>query len=141
MLSEYKRKQNNHHCHSTHIYLFFTVYIYIRIDLFAMCIEKIPTNAGNLSSNSSFNGDILEFETPDYVDEFQDMYYSMEMEEEPSTLDIFNEYLWMENEEEFEEEEMQRLEEQELILQCNSAMDELALLDDIRQLECEHHKE
>lgn len=106
-----------------------------------MCIEKIPTNAGNLSSNSSFNGDILEFETPDYVDEFQDMYYSMEMEEEPSTLDIFNEYLWMENEEEFEEEEMQRLEEQELILQCNSAMDELALLDDIRQLECEHHKE
>lgn len=106
-----------------------------------MCIEKIPSNAGNLSSNSSFTGDILEFEAPDYVDELQELYYNMEFDEEPSTLDIFNEYLWMENEEEFEEEEMQRLEEQELILQCNSAMDELALLDDIRQLECEHHKE
>lgn len=105
-----------------------------------MCIEKIPSNTGNLSSNSSFTGDILEFELPDYVDDIQELYFNMEPEEE-SISEIFNEYLWMENEEEFEEEEMQRLEELELILQCNSAMDELALLDDIRELECEHHKE
>lgn len=108
-----------------------------------MCIKKVPSNAGNLSSSSSFTGDILEFEAPDYIDDIQEIYFNTEFPtpEDESSIDIFNEYLWMENEEEFEEEEMQRLEEQELILQCNSAMDELALLDDLRQLECEHHKE
>jgi hypothetical protein len=104
-----------------------------------MCIEKLPPNNGNLSSNNSFVGDILELDSPDYIDD-PDLYFSMETELE-SSADIFNEYLWMENEEEFEEEEMQRLEEQELILQCNQTMDELELLDDIRQLECEHHRE
>lgn len=104
-----------------------------------MCIEKLPPSAGNLSSNNSFAGDILELDSVDYVDDIPELYY-VEADQE-SSADIFNEYLWMENEEEFEEEEMQRLEEQELILQCNSAMDEMELLDDIRQLECEHHRE
>lgn len=105
-----------------------------------MCIEKLPPSNGNLSSNNSFVGDILELDAPDYMEDISELYFNMEAEQE-SSADIFNEYLWMENEEEFEEEEMQRLEEQELILQCNSAMDELELLDDIRQLECEHHRE
>ncbi|XP_044765326.1 polyadenylate-binding protein-interacting protein 2 isoform X2 [Coccinella septempunctata] len=40
----------------------------------------------------------------------------------PSGEDVFSEYLWMENEEEFDKEVMQRLEEEALMEQCIEAM-------------------
>lgn len=42
--------------------------------------------------------------------------------EDVSDTESFDEYLWMENEEEFEKSEMQRLEEEALMEECAEAM-------------------
>lgn len=47
----------------------------------------------------------------------------------------------MENEEQFEENVFQSLEEQELINECIEAMNELVLLDEIKQVEAEQINE
>lgn len=70
-------------------------------------------------------GDSYEESSSDY-EELQD-----------SEGDDFSEFLWMENEEEFDDQELQKLEEQELMNECMQAMNELELLDEIKQVEAE----
>nr|BAN20638.1 unkown protein [Riptortus pedestris] len=55
----------------------------------------------------------------------KDMTYSPESsvrEDKPSTGPDFSEYMWMENEEEFDKEVMKQLEEEALMEQCIEAM-------------------
>lgn len=81
-------------------------------------IMKMPTNtAGNGyygHMDNSYELDSDDFDGSNEIDGSLD--------------DDFSEYLWMENEEEFDKLEMQRLEEEALMEQCIEAMleDELA---------------
>lgn len=75
-------------------------------------------------------GDSYEESSSDY-DEFRS----------DSEGDDFSEFLWMENEEEFDDQELQKLEEQELMNECMQAMNELELLDEIKQVEAEQFDE
>lgn len=88
-------------------------------------IMKMPTNSvggggtGNGGSTYGDGGgydlDADDYDSPVDVDAFLD--------------DDFSEYLWMENEEEFDKEEMLRLEEEALMEECIEAMlDEQELL-------------
>ncbi|XP_055849917.1 polyadenylate-binding protein-interacting protein 2 [Episyrphus balteatus] len=65
---------------------------------------------------------ILKSPSNDWSDQFdiiEEEYDSLsEVEEETD----FSEYLWMENEEEFDKDELQRLEEEEMMQQCLEAM-------------------
>lgn len=71
-------------------------------------------------SDSPFEGDIDQLERPDDTPELT--VYNPE--------DDFTEYLWMENEEEFDKQEWQRLEEEELMEQCIENMLEDVLEND-----------
>lgn len=94
-----------------------------------MCI-KIPNCSGNSYVGS---GDSYEESTSDYDEVLE---YSSE-----GDANDFSDFLWMENEEEFEFQVFQSLEEQELMNECLEAMGELALLDEIKQVEAEQFEE
>lgn len=103
-----------------------------------MCIERLPpSNLMGLTGNG-FTTDVpvdipdLDY---DFYDESDDEYNLIDESSE------WNDYLWMENEQEFEQEEIRRLEEEELANQCMEAMSEMLLLDEITQVEVEQHKE
>jgi hypothetical protein len=115
-----------------------------------MCIERLPPSSfGNANSGNLINTENPEAaQLPDMIGDdtetdmesfngFDTDYSSAEDE----SIELFNEYLWMENEQEFEQEEIRRLEEEELTIQCLIAMSQLSLLDEIRQVEDEQHKE
>lgn len=71
-------------------------------------ILKIPSSTGgNGHSDNLYDIDSDEFDINDIDSSFDDE---------------FSEYLWMENEEEFDTEEMKRLEEEALMEQCIEAM-------------------
>lgn len=93
---------------------------------------KVPHCSGNSFGGG---GDTLEDDSDyDEVLEFQ----SDGEGNDSSANGDFSEFLWMENEEQFEENVFQRLEEEELINECIEAMNEMVLLDEIRQVEAEH---
>lgn len=89
---------------------------------------KIPNSFG-----SSFvgGGDTYEESSSDY-DEILEF-----SSEGPSEANDFSDFLWMENEEEFDDQVFQTLEEEELMNECELAMSELVLLDEIKQVEAE----
>lgn len=108
-----------------------------------MCIERLPPTS--LGSSGNFVQEV-----PDGHDIFENEYDPEEIyvyseyntsNDDNLSDNFFNEYLWMANEEEFEQEEIQRLEEEELINQCMEDLSEMVLLDEIRQVEAEQHKE
>lgn len=74
-------------------------------------IMKIPTNNGFYGYDSSVS----------YLSDGSDI-GNVEDMESPSHDGDFSEYLWMENEEEFDKQVMQQLEEEELMEQCIEAM-------------------
>lgn len=75
-------------------------------------IMKIPTN--NIGSGYYGYDDAFDLDNLDY---------DFGNNESDNTFDDdFSEYLWMENEEEFDKLEMQRLEEEALMEQCIEAM-------------------
>lgn len=102
-----------------------------------MCIERIPPNL-NVVNSGSFTTDVDE--GPDIESEYDvdDIYFDGEYNALDESFDIFHDYLWMENEQEFDQQEIQRLEEQELINQCMEEMSEMQLLEEIEQFEAEH---
>lgn len=53
-----------------------------------------------------------------------------------SPTNSFTEYLWMENEKEFEDNEMKRLEEEDIVKMCNEAMWEDELESIFKKLSC-----
>lgn len=85
---------------------------------------KIPDhNIGSSSSNNSYsNGGNYS----DSYDSDPDGYITPPNEDNsfagPNFDEDFSEYMWMENEEEFDKQEMQRLEEEALMEQCIEAM-------------------
>lgn len=92
---------------------------------------KVPNCSGN--SFVGGGGDSYDESSSDYEEILE---YSSE-----GDVNDFSDFLWMENEEEFEENVFQNLEEQELMNECMEAMNELALLDEIKQVEAEHFDE
>ena len=71
-------------------------------------ILKMPSTTGrNGHSDNFYDIDSDEFDANEFDSSFDD---------------DFSEYLWMENEEEFDTEEMKRLEEEALMEQCIEAM-------------------
>jgi hypothetical protein len=107
-----------------------------------MCIERIPP--ANLVNSGSFTGDVVE---PDIIEmdyDIDELYYDIEYSNADESSDaIWNEldYEYLINEQEFDRLEIQKLEEQELVKECMEAMNEMILLDEIRQVEAEQHKE
>ncbi|XP_062535019.1 polyadenylate-binding protein-interacting protein 2B isoform X2 [Armigeres subalbatus] len=108
---------------------------------------KMPDhNIGCSSSNNGYSGNYS-----DSYDSDPDGYITPPNEDNsngggPNLDEDFSEYLWMENEEEFDKEEMQRLEEEALMEQCIEAMlqDELDAAQDADSdptLECESSKD
>lgn len=91
---------------------------------------KVPNCSGN-----SFvgGGDSYEESSSDYDEVLE---FSSEGE-----ANDFSDFLWMENEEEFDDQVFQSLEEEELMNDCIEAMNELALLDEIKQVEAEQINE
>jgi hypothetical protein len=91
--------------------------------------SKVPNF---INSNSGFNG-------TDSYDESSDSDEIIEYSSESETAtNDFSEYVWMENEDEFEDQVFNQLEEQELMneaMEMHEAMNELDLLDEIRQTE------
>lgn len=87
---------------------------------------KVPNCSGN-----SFvgGGDSYEESSSDY-DEV------LEFSSEGDAND-FSDFLWMENEEEFDDQVFQSLEEQELMNECFEAMNFEVLLDEIKEVEAE----
>lgn len=86
---------------------------------------KVP----NLSGNSFSTEQTYDDQSDDYED-------VLDSEEERGPND-FSEFLWMENEDQFETEVYASLEEQELMNECLEAMAEMSLLDEIKELEAE----
>jgi len=91
---------------------------------------KVPNFSGN-----SFvgGGDSYEESSSDYDEVLE---FSSEGE-----ANDFSDFLWMENEEEFDDQVFQSLEEEELMNDCIEAMNELALLDEIKMVEAEQINE
>uniref|UniRef100_A0A1A9Z847 Ataxin-2 C-terminal domain-containing protein n=1 Tax=Glossina pallidipes TaxID=7398 RepID=A0A1A9Z847_GLOPL len=80
---------------------------------------------------------IMKVPSSDWSDQFFEQY--VVEEESDNDLDDeqdFSEYLWMENEEEFDKIELQRLEEEELMKECIDAM----LEDELETQLCEWQK-
>lgn len=103
---------------------------HLTLMLFRYSVFLTPITMHMKSPSGSENhfvggGDSYEESSSDY-EELQD-----------SEGDDFSEFLWMENEEEFDDQELQKLEEQELMNECMQAMNELELLDEIKQVEAE----
>lgn len=90
---------------------------------------KVPNCSGN--SFVGCGGDSTYEESSSDYDEV------LEFSSEGDVND-FSDFLWMENEEEFEDQVFQNLEEEELINDCLEAMNEIVLLDEIKQVEAEH---
>jgi hypothetical protein len=88
---------------------------------------KVPNNG----SNSFVGGGDFDESSSDYEE-------VLEFSSEGDAEGDFSDFLWMENEEEFEDQVYQNLEEEELINDCLEAMECLALLDEIKQVEAEH---
>jgi len=104
-----------------------------------MCIERLPPS-NFMGSTGTFTTEVP-VEIPD-IDTDYDI--DDESDDEYNLIDEsseWNDYLWMENEQEFEQEEIRRLEEEELANQCMEAMSEMLLFDEITQVEVEQHKE
>ncbi|KAG5678649.1 hypothetical protein PVAND_008305 [Polypedilum vanderplanki] len=108
-----------------------------------MCIEKLPKGS---SADKMSNIDLVDIFDPRLEEEIIETdveSYNSETDysstEEP--VELFSEYMWMENEVEFDDEELKRLEEEELGIQCMIAMSQLLLLDEIKQVEDEQRKE
>ncbi|KAF4518430.1 hypothetical protein B566_EDAN002083 [Ephemera danica] len=78
--------------------------------------SKIPTSNGD--SGTVYYG----LEIGGYTSDSASSTTSSEDLDSPTLDGDFTEYLWMENEEEFEKEVMQKLEEEELMEQCLEAM-------------------
>lgn len=83
---------------------------------------KMPDhNIGCSSSNNGYSGNYS-----DNYDSDPDGYITPPNEDNsnggPNLDEDFSEYMWMENEEEFDKQEMQRLEEEALMEQCIEAM-------------------
>jgi hypothetical protein len=91
-------------------------------------LNKVPSVCGNSFGNSCE-------ESGDYESEEEILEFSSEDERGPSN--DFSDYLWMENEDEFEGEFYASLEEQELVNECLEAMAEMNLLDEIQELEAD----
>ena len=92
---------------------------------------KVPS-----SSNNSFGGgggDSYNYEESNSSDYDEILEYSSEGD----GINDFSDFLWMENEDEFEDQVFASLEEEELMNDCLEAMNELQLLDEIRQVEAE----
>jgi len=70
-------------------------------------ILKVPSTTGGNGHSDNFYDDNDDFDANEIDSSFED---------------DFSEYLWMENEEEFDTEEMKRLEEEALMEQCIEAM-------------------
>lgn len=87
---------------------------------------KVPNCSGN---NFVGAGD-----TSSYDSDIEDDFSTPPNEEE---TDDFSDYLWMENEEEFDKQEMQKLEDEALMEECIEAM----LLDEIKQEEIDQNVE
>ena len=100
-----------------------------------MCIERLPPS-NFMGSTGNFTTD-MPVEIPD-IDTDYDI--DDESDDEYNLIDEWNDYLWMENEQEFEQEEIRRLEEEELANQCMEDMSEMLLFDEITQVEVEQHK-
>lgn len=84
-------------------------------------IMKMPSNTAGNGYYGHSDGAAYDLDDDEY-DAVQDL--------EANLDDDFSEYYWMENEEEFDKEEMQRLEEEALMEQCIEAMLEDELLAD-----------
>lgn len=93
---------------------------------------KVPSVCGN-SFGGGASEDTSEFETSDHEDVIE---FSSEDERSQNPND-FSDFLWMENEDDFESEVFEKLEEQELIEECLEAFNEMSLLDEIKELEAE----
>ncbi|XP_073816172.1 polyA-binding protein interacting protein 2 [Musca autumnalis] len=66
---------------------------------------------------------LMKIPSSDWSDQFE--HYVIEEESDNDLDDLepdFSEYLWMENEEEFDKTELQRLEDEELMKECIDAM-------------------
>lgn len=106
---------------------------------FIMCIERLPPSSFMGSTGNFTAADVqvdpdIDTDFDDYdIDSYDPEYAITDQSSE------WTDYLWMENEQEFEQEEIRRLEEEELANQCLEAMGELVLLDEIRQVEAEQH--
>lgn len=80
-------------------------------------LMKIPSNAATDDDTESHDGQM------DGAIDFYEAPNNADLD--PTFEDDFAEYMWMMNEEEFDKEEMQRLEEEALMEQCIEAMFEL----------------
>lgn len=95
--------------------------------------SKVPNSSLNISGTSGY-GESTQYDA-DSSDYDETNEYSSENE---LTTNDFSEYVWMGEEEEFENQVLQSLEEQELINDCmemHEAVNELELLDEIKQTE------
>lgn len=108
-----------------------------------MCIERLPPSS--FSNSGTINTDNIPTEGPEIIepdyDDVEELYLDTEYNAADESDILWNDYMWMENEQEFEQEEIRRLEEEELSNQCMIAMSEMLLLDEIRQVEDEQDKE
>lgn len=109
-----------------------------------MCIEKVPSSyggnvvglRGDHIENQDISPELLETDIEDNSSDETDEYFS-----DDESQDVFLDYMWMENEQEFDQEEIRRLEEEELEKECMIAMGQLLLLDEIRQVQDEQQNE
>lgn len=96
---------------------------------------KVPNHSGN-----SFGGGDQSYEDHDQSNnsDYDDI-LELNSEGERTPTD-FSDFLWMENEDQFETEVFASLEEQELVKECLEVMSEMTLLDDLREVEAEHNE-
>lgn len=94
--------------------------------------EKVPNISGNSFGECDQNyDDHDQSTTSDYEDILE---YASEGERSPND---FSDFLWMEDEDQFENQVFASLEEQELMNECLEAMTEMSLLDEIKEVEAE----
>lgn len=96
--------------------------------------SKVPNLSPNISTTSGY-GESAQFDADSSSDYDDTIEYSSENE---MTTNDFSEYVWMGEEEEFENQVLQSLEEEELMHDClemHEAVNELELLDEIKQTE------
>uniref|UniRef100_A0A1B0BJC8 Ataxin-2 C-terminal domain-containing protein n=1 Tax=Glossina palpalis gambiensis TaxID=67801 RepID=A0A1B0BJC8_9MUSC len=79
---------------------------------------------------------IMKVPSSDWSDQFEQYVVEEESDNDLDDEQDFSEYLWMENEEEFDKIELQRLEEEELMKECIDAM----LEDELETQLCEWQK-
>jgi hypothetical protein len=94
-------------------------------------LTKVPSVCGN-----SFGGASGE-ENSEFDSDHEDILEFSSEDERTQNPNDFSDFLWMENEDEFETEVYEKLEEEELTNECLEAFNEMSLLDEIRELEAE----